>query len=381
MCAGWPTCRCAPAAATRSSARRPRRARSSTSSRTASTSHTLRRDDRPRRAGAQRHRARALRTPSRGLRSLRAQPRDRLVHPHRRGDERHGRRGHDHASLMRHAVSVPRGARRGAAGGSARPGRLRRRRRPPARERPCPTPRPPCAAAPRPGDHRITSAAPARRRSSVHVPEGLRAGRRVPLVLGLHGAGQDARGFEGESNFTAGGRRAPLRHRLPAVVAGAGLLAVPRARRPPQRPALPARDARRGGGHPVRRSRPRARYRDLVGRADDLRRRLRAGRPAAARIAPVSGGTRQLPTCHPARPISILDTHGTSDQIVSYRGRGADHDGRVRDVMDDWARREGCRPAPARTSHRPLCRASGVAAVPRPACGWRTCASRAAGTR
>ena len=25
---------------------------------------------------------------------------------------------------------------------------------------------------------------------------------RVPLVLGLHGAGQDARGFEGESGFT-----------------------------------------------------------------------------------------------------------------------------------------------------------------------------------
>jgi len=63
-------------------------------------------------------------------------------------------------------------------------------------------------------------------------------------------------------------------------------------------------------------------------------------------IAPVSGGTRELPPCHPARPISIIDTHGTSDQIVSYRGRGADHDGRVRDVMDDWARREGCRARP-----------------------------------
>lgn len=63
-------------------------------------------------------------------------------------------------------------------------------------------------------------------------------------------------------------------------------------------------------------------------------------------IAPVSGGTRDLPPCHPARPISIIDTHGTSDQIVSYRGRGDDHDGRVRDVMSDWARREGCRPHP-----------------------------------
>jgi polyhydroxybutyrate depolymerase len=63
-------------------------------------------------------------------------------------------------------------------------------------------------------------------------------------------------------------------------------------------------------------------------------------------VAPVSGGTRQLPPCHPARPISILDTHGTSDRIVSYRGRGPDRDGRVRDVMAGWARREGCRARP-----------------------------------
>ena len=71
-------------------------------------------------------------------------------------------------------------------------------------------------------------------------------------------------------------------------------------------------------------------------------------------IAPVSGGTRDLPPCHPARPISVLDIHGTSDQIVSYRGRGADHDGRVRDVMDDWARREGCRPRRARAASTPM---------------------------
>ena len=36
----------------------------------------------------------------------------------------------------------------------------------------------------------------------VHVPDGLRAGQRAPLVLGLHGAGQDARGFEAESNLS-----------------------------------------------------------------------------------------------------------------------------------------------------------------------------------
>ena len=36
----------------------------------------------------------------------------------------------------------------------------------------------------------------------VHVPDGLRAGQRAPLVLGLHGAGQDARGFEAESSLS-----------------------------------------------------------------------------------------------------------------------------------------------------------------------------------
>src|SRR5512132_4040242 len=59
----------------------------------------------------------------------------------------------------------------------------------------------PCATTPRPGDHslRVLPRTPA---VTVHVPEGLRAGQRVPLVLGLQGAGQDARGFEGESAFT-----------------------------------------------------------------------------------------------------------------------------------------------------------------------------------
>ena len=59
----------------------------------------------------------------------------------------------------------------------------------------------PCAIVPRAGDHslRVLARTPA---VIVHVPEGLRAGRRAALVLGLHGAGQDARGFEGESGFT-----------------------------------------------------------------------------------------------------------------------------------------------------------------------------------
>ena len=58
--------------------------------------NTLDRDDRAGRARPQRHRPRApAHVAPAGLRPLRAQPLHRLVHPHRRGDERHGRRRDD----------------------------------------------------------------------------------------------------------------------------------------------------------------------------------------------------------------------------------------------------------------------------------------------
>jgi polyhydroxybutyrate depolymerase len=218
------------------------------------------------------------------------------------------------------------------------------------RSDPAPTPRraaapaDPCAVVPRAGDHslRVLARTPA---VIVHVPQGLRAGVRVPLVLGLHGAGQDARGFEGESGFT----QVADEHRF--------LIAYPMSWR------------ERGFWHYPEPDNPRSALRylratlDAVARTQcvDTGRVLVTGISSGGRmtyaagcevadrllaIAPVSGGTRELPPCHPARPISILDTHGTSDQIVSYRGRGRDHDGRVRDVMDAWARREGCRRSP-----------------------------------
>ena len=58
--------------------------------------HTLHARPRRGRAGAQRHRPRApAHLQAAGLRPVRPQPRDGLVHPHRRGHERHRRRGHD----------------------------------------------------------------------------------------------------------------------------------------------------------------------------------------------------------------------------------------------------------------------------------------------
>jgi polyhydroxybutyrate depolymerase len=200
----------------------------------------------------------------------------------------------------------------------------------------------PCAVVPRPGDHslRVLARTPA---VIVHVPEGLRAGVRVALVLGLHGAGQDARGFEAESGFT----QVADEHHF--------VIAYPMSWRARGFWRYPERDNARSGLRYLRatldavtRTQCVDRGRVLVtGISSGGRMTYAAGCELADRllaIAPVSGGTRELPPCHPARPISIIDTHGTSDQIVSYRGRGDGHDGRVRDVMDDWARREGCRP-------------------------------------
>ena len=183
-----------------------RRGRSSTRSSTASTSTRLRRDPAPAELGAQRHRPRApAHLQAAGLRPLRAQPHDRLVHPHRRGHERHGRRGHDHGARNGAARYRRADARRGRGAGGAYRRRLRRRRATPHRE-PAPAPRraaaaaDPCASSRARRDHslRVLPRTPA---VIVHVPDGLRAGLRVPLVLGLHGAGQDARGFEAESDF------------------------------------------------------------------------------------------------------------------------------------------------------------------------------------
>jgi polyhydroxybutyrate depolymerase len=202
----------------------------------------------------------------------------------------------------------------------------------------------PCAVVPRAGDHslRVLARTPA---VIVHVPDRLRAGQRVALVLGLHGAGQDARGFEGESGFTQVADEHHFIVAYPMSWRARGFWRYPE----PDDPRSGLRYLR-ATLDAVMRTQCVDRGRVLVtGISSGGRMTYAAGCELADRllaIAPVSGGTRQLPPCHPARPISILDTHGSSDRIVSYRGRGADRDGRVRDVMDGWARREGCRARP-----------------------------------
>ena len=202
----------------------------------------------------------------------------------------------------------------------------------------------PCAVV-APGGDRSVRVLPDTPEVTIHVPDRLRAGQRAPLVLGLHGAGQDARGFEAESNLTAVADEHHFVVAYPMSWRARGFWRYPE----PDNPRSGLR-LLRATISAVRRAACVDPGRVLVtGISSGGRMTYAAGCELADRIlaiAPVSGGTRELPPCHPARPISILDTHGTSDQIVSYRGRGAHHDGRVRDVLGDWARREGCRAVP-----------------------------------
>ena len=202
----------------------------------------------------------------------------------------------------------------------------------------------PCTVVPRGRDLRLR-VLPRTPAVMVHVPAGLRAGQRAPLVLGLHGAGQDARGFEAQSNLSNAADEHHFVVAYPMSWRARGFWRYPEADNPRSGLRL-----LRATIDAVRRTTCVDPGRVLVtGISSGGRMTYAAGCELADRIlaiAPVSGGTRELPPCHPARSISILDLHGTSDQIVSYRGRGADHNGRVRDVMQAWARREGCRPVP-----------------------------------
>jgi polyhydroxybutyrate depolymerase len=56
----------------------------------------------------------------------------------------------------------------------------------------------------------------------------------------------------------------------------------------------------------------------------------------------VASGYEGLGPCSPSRPVSVLDIHGTSDQVVGYRG--------LRAFVGTWARRDGCGARP--TSRR-----------------------------
>ena len=72
----------------------------------------------------------------------------------------------------------------------------------------------------------------------------------------------------------------------------------------------------------------------------------RADRFAA--IAPVAG-VLGVATCTPARPVPVLQFHGTLDSLVPFGGDPQNGFPSVRETFESWAARDGCTGAPAVT--------------------------------
>jgi polyhydroxybutyrate depolymerase len=201
----------------------------------------------------------------------------------------------------------------------------------------------PCAAAPAVGDQTLTvTSGGVQRTAIVHVAPGLPAGRRVPLVLALHGYRGSGQQMESYSGFDPIAARAGFIVAYPSS-SGTYWNSTAAQRLPDDvsflRTLIKTLEQRfcisrvfatgvsNGGGMVA-----------LIG--CDLSSELTA-------IATVAGGYSHQPPCRPARPISVLEIHGTADPVVPYFGprRRPTSDG-VPPFVNGWAARDRCKPRP-----------------------------------
>jgi polyhydroxybutyrate depolymerase len=209
-----------------------------------------------------------------------------------------------------------------------------------------PAPGPSCQFRPS-GDFTIGLRSGGSTRSAlVHVPRAI-ANRRSPLVLAFHGAGGSGEAmadYSGLSSLadhdhfvvvypTAAGRRHfwTLNGSDPSKPDDVGfvssLLDVLPSRTCVDRKRIYATGVSNGGGFTAR-----------IGCV--LSSRLAA-------IAPVAGGYRSLDACQPDRAVSVLEIHGTADNVVPYNGKPPDYAGSVPRFLDGWAARDQCATAAA----------------------------------
>jgi polyhydroxybutyrate depolymerase len=174
----------------------------------------------------------------------------------------------------------------------------------------------------------------------VHVPAGIPTGRRVPLLLAFHGAGGNGGAMERYSGFS---HQADLHRFIAAYPNAAGPTWNITAARDqaddvtfvndviqtleqgmcidPHR--IYAAGISNGGGMVA-----------LLGCA-------LSGELAA--IAPVSGIYDGQPSCRLKHPVSVLEIHGTADQIAPYFGtQTRASGGGLPPYVKSWVHRDGC---------------------------------------
>jgi polyhydroxybutyrate depolymerase len=203
-----------------------------------------------------------------------------------------------------------------------------------------------CGRAPKPGNATMMITSGGRDRSArVHVPGGLETGRRIPVLLVLHGAGGDGPSFERYSRFSELADREGFVAVYPSAIdrfwtvgedsSGpddvrflADLLDRVEGRTCVDPTRVYATGLSNGGGMAAR-------------LACELSERVVA-------VAPVAGAYGGLPPCRPPRTVSVLEMHGDADPIVSYEGSGPGRPDSARGFAAGWAERDGCAASPIR---------------------------------
>lgn len=210
--------------------------------------------------------------------------------------------------------------------------------------------RPECAQALTPGDSQIEiQSGGVTRTATIHVPLA-RPGLRLPLLVALHGADQDASFFEPYTGFSQ-------------IADGEGFIAL-------YPNAWGSKPFWKINDHDPRAPDDVAFISALLDKVEasycvDLRRvyatgvsngggmASRIGCELASRfaaIAPIAGGYRSVPPCRPSAPVSVLEVHGTSDGAVPYYGSPPGHAGSVPRFLQDWIYHDHC--ASHGTRHR-----------------------------
>jgi polyhydroxybutyrate depolymerase len=204
-----------------------------------------------------------------------------------------------------------------------------------------PTPAPP-ACVPKPGNRILPGEA------LLHIPPHAKAP--LPLVMVFHGAGGEGPGMADYSGMSQTGDKYGFAVLYPTAGSSRHFWSLNRSMHPddlgalrallPQAIVAACADPTRvyatgvsnGGGFAAR-----------VGceMSDQI-----------AAIAPVAGGYRALDPCPDGHQTSVLEIHGTSDNVVPYGGVAPDYAGAVLKYLGGWVQRDGCSATPVKTRPR-----------------------------
>jgi polyhydroxybutyrate depolymerase len=190
-----------------------------------------------------------------------------------------------------------------------------------------------------PGDRQIAGV-------RLHLPPQARAETRLPLVIGLHGAGGTGAEFEQRTGLSDAGDKEGFATVYPTAASSRRFWSLNDSAKPDDVSRIEAMlDAIEAFGC----TDPDRVYATGVSNGGGFAARLGcelAGRLAA--VAPVAGGYRALDRCPADRRTSLLEIHGLADHVVPYRGVAPDFKGHVPRFVARWARRDGCAARPQR---------------------------------